>query len=751
MFEKYSYTEISCSPHQTAFYVRLTDTLDESNYEEAISRLGEQIYEESTRGTFNGSLIIIRDGMQRGTNYSVSQIRARFRKAPFFFRFNGMNIQFLTTRGSKIVSHRLFGEEDQMMQLDEIAASLIRTALKATNVVYVGASRFVFEVPSGQYTERYYRVGNIQLYPGILDDMFFFMYEKVYGIRSIVCDTWSISSLCHHIAHRLRDRYDAEPLGRLGRSDNRVLVRFLSEYFSDGTAVADEFRRITLELLRRKKLPAFVLFSAIFTGNSWRAMRRAASDVLKRSLAGSGLRNPIVDAAIVRLSTQASVFSLVTLDDPSVDISTVEAKTIIPINVQTNFPNFMSSVERPIIGYTKEYRDFYQRYAGNRIFSLHRQSTSHQYRIRHNAFHVDMERLLDTDAFTHALSEKLKDVRRPDYMIYFDTAANRKLAEAVKRNYKGEEITIISGLNWGELTSKLPTRVKREKLAERVWIIESVSVTGGTLGLYAKWIRDEFYRQPVTYLLGLNRPDSSRSVGAIVQNLRATGDGENKVIEVEQLVLPNWGKEHCPWCRERELIVNLPKSSEEAVNELFNLRLAVLEGREIVDGAFVVDRSVSPSYLDVFKFGRDSFFFDKMQCTVPDSVSDADVVCAVATTAELWRGENRDFPFRAETAVRNDDKVANTSIVGPTAFTDPILRAAIWRVFRNYELFPQTPERVASIFDFFKDILEGKVTDASYGGLSMEAILLLGKRLRNMRIDAGSTAEAKELSQVFMR
>ena len=736
MSEKFPIVHIDFSEDCSALYLRLPTTLDDNNHERVIQDIAEQIYRESTRGSFDGTHIIIRDGMQRESPFTKKQIQTRFKKSKFYFRISGFSIQFLTTRKTRSISISLSDEFPVIVSTEKIAELLIRKLLYDNNAIYDAGPSSIFELPSGLYTKLFYRVGNIQSSPGILDDIFYFLYSDIYGIRAIVCDTWSISTLCHHIAHRLRDRYEsADPLDTSERENHRVLVRFLDQYIIDESATATEFESVAWELLQKSKIPILVLFSAVFTGLSWKAAENASLAAFKRSRVGGRVTRPFRKIAVVKLSERADVGALTRCLTEQVSIQDTDTKHIIPINKKTYFPNYISSIEKSILPFVDEYREFYLRYAGTGVFSLHRQSTSLKDRIRHNTFHVDMEKMFETSAFQVSLKNKLFEIRRPEYVFFLNTKANNRLYELVRETYQGESITAISAANWEELAQRVPKDARKSRLSDRVWVLESVSITGGTLGVYAKWVRDTFENQPITYLIGLNRPDSRKQPEAVLRNLTGTADGTHNFIVIETVVIPNWGKEKCPWCRERAMIMNLKPAGNGEIDQFFNARAGVLDGRELVNNCFLVDSNFSESYRNIFAFGRDSYFFDLKQCPNRENVSEADVICCVATTAELWRAQNRNLPFRTEVATTPRNRLSETSIIGPTAFTDPILRASIWRTFEKSEIFPNVPLNLYEFFVSISEIVSGKNNNPIYRVLSLESILLFEKRIRNLNLN----------------
>jgi hypothetical protein len=285
---------------------------------------------------------------------------------------------------------------------------------------------------------------------------------------------------------------------------------------------------------------------------------------------------------------------------------------------------------------------------------------------------------------------------------------------------------------------------------KQVLVLESVVVTGSTLGRISEFFR-EFNNLKVTYFCGLLRPDSQHKRRQFRTELGAHDHGSHRLYIADDVILPNWHKEDCPWCREADIlsesILKQFQSDEAALQQLRTRRAFLRSGADvgISAGAFLS----SPGGGDPLRLGQNSVLLNVgevnryrieagLDAIAASEVSEADVAVCLASIAQLWR-EPFFQSFMSETlsdAPKDDngedspcsafDRVKDNVISGRTTFTDPIIRAAIWRAFRNSELLPRPSGEEADFKDFVSSVLGTAGDGPNDRRIRDELLLLLG-------------------------
>jgi hypothetical protein len=98
-------------------------------------------------------------------------------------------------------------------------------------------------------------------------------------------------------------------------------------------------------------------------------------------------------------------------------------------------------------------------------------------------------------------------------------------------------------------------------------LIDDVVITGTRLRRYLNNLGPLFEAIPglqIVYLVGIARPEHRDALTSIPQMLR----GRGVFKAVEKIVLPHWGQNHCPWCRELEALEALRKGGASLTGSL---------------------------------------------------------------------------------------------------------------------------------------------------------------------------------------
>ena len=439
-----------------------------------------------------------------------------------------------------------------------------------SNALLATRKGFVYCAPSGHYVRQFLRVGNIQRSRQALDATFFWMLPFLKGRSTIIADTWSISSIAINAA-RLFGKYEA------GKD---CKVDFFPQYF-DGSPQSRHIAETVLRYAGRNRGAILMLFSAVRSGRSLQHIQEALSEILPTadikylaiySLDG-GVGNPIpINALCARLKGFEAV---------------EKTGTVIRIDSGSFFP--MTAKDKPLMigdAHGKRNYNFFEKYQGLQAFRIHRNVTDFSGKtLRHHAFDISIEALLRSPIFLERFHEKLRSLPDPSIIVVPPHKAGKSMGNAAKEFLKatrGQAPELVVHADLDLQDNSLKPIFETTTLQSELLILDDVSITGQRLNRFQANLRSWNFRGHVTYLVGVARPDDEEKWKDRVKNLkRRQGDQQNYVECVEQIVLPDWREDECPWCLEYGWLTEMIRTrgfGEEGVRLAF-------ERREILEQA----------------------------------------------------------------------------------------------------------------------------------------------------------------------
>ncbi|QEE43953.1 hypothetical protein FVA81_04700 [Rhizobium sp. WL3] len=689
----------------------MDESLDKVNGALLASRIANRIYDLRKLGDFNGDTVIIRDGLSKASILRPADLRRIFERVKA--RIGTCNVQFLTCTKQSVRNLCLWRDCDSpLISLGELSQVYIDNIMSDPHVVYRMNGDDTFQLPSGVESNIFYRVGNAQKDIFVLDDVFIFLFPYLKRCKTIVAETWSISTICYHAAKRIEKI--------CGRDSTNVL--FLSNYFDDTGEPERELHDILTRAILEKQTPVTLIFSATATGLSWDRIKRRIRPHLTKGR----------DLEVISLLKLGEGNTIPHLSKRYAAVSSPAGKPAyaVPINKKTYFPEFVSPAEVSVLQFTDRHKSFFELYAGRNIFRVH--ANSHTIRSlpsRHNAFYVSCEELFKADVFRDRAKEAIRNLPHPGTLLFLDTTPNSALAEIIDECFDVQTFK-VTGSRLDEIVSSINS-VGSGELPRPIWVVDSVAVSGTTLGLYDKLVRDNLPGSSVTFVVGLDRPDNADKLNKRGQNLRHVTGATGTYVAIEQVVLPNWGKEKCPWCNELRLLGGIPNSGNAVVDAPRNNRKSLLFAPGgLINDVYFVDRERVDD--QVLKLGPRSLFLEAE--LVAGEVSQADVVCCVAAVAQQWRTSSKSLVFRRAVIDDGSQKLPLTTVLGPTTFNDPIIRAALWRVFSLEEFLPTRRQEVLEFDSQFAAIVSCLSSDV-LNPLALEGALLLKSRLTKLTIE----------------
>jgi hypothetical protein len=431
------------------------------------------------------------------------------------------------------------------------------------------ADDLLYRVPSGRLVPTFLRVGNIQHSRAAIDAVFFWLLPYLRDCVGIVTDTWTISSVAMNASRRLAQYR--------GAAAQACPVEMLPRYHDGSPLRTDEAADAVQWMLDATDLatapvpkghdqtPGHVLFllSATHTGSL--AARLSAF------LQQRGVReNRVKFVALFKLGPAAMVPSL---RDLSIGPSATDflpytgelgSKTVAEIDNQVYFPlHFRDSRFKVRISEAGPFYNFFDRYRDDKLFRVHKDNYSDG-ELRHHAIWMDTERLCRHPAMHEALASYLSSLTpTPSLILTAGHSAGNILGEiAIEAlRVRNSKIRMISHPNLYFDDSSAPDERaiadSIDSLAsdEAILILDDTFVTGQRLQNYHTHMRHRRFRGVLHYVVAVARPDDLAKWDKFSRGFRfrAFGEQGNTVHAIEEIVLPDWREQNCPWCAELAL------------------------------------------------------------------------------------------------------------------------------------------------------------------------------------------------------
>ena len=522
---------------------------------------------------------------------------------------------------------------------------------------------FVYRAPSGHYVRQFLRVGNIQKNRQALDAAFFWMLPFLKGRSTIIADTWSISSIAINAARLLRNY----PGGRDCRVD------FLPEYF-DGSLHSRHNAKTVLRYADRNRGSILMLFSAVRSGRSLEHVQEALSEIRPAadikylaiySLDG-GVGDPVpINVLCARLK----------------GFEDVEKRgAIIRIDSGSFFP--MTAKDKPLMigdAHGKRNYNFFEKYQGLQAFRMHRNvADTDGKKLRHHAFDINIEALLQSQIFLDQFHEKLRSLPDLSAIVVPPHKAGKSMGNAAKeflKSTRGQAPELVVHADLDLQDNSLKPIFETTTLQSELLILDDVSTTGQRLNRFQANLRSWNFQGHVTYMVGVARPDDEERWAYRVRNLRMRkGDRANDVECLEKIVLPDWDMAECPWCLEYEWLSEMIETSgfgEEGLKRAIERRELLeqaADGEGLVSNVFWI-----PPQRQRPTITPRSIFLPNVDAT------EADIAASVAGAIQRMRTEPEDGQ-RLKADFLQPRVLDPHNFLGPDPrYNDLVLRMAVLR------------------------------------------------------------------------
>lgn len=638
-------------------------------------------------------------------------------------------------------------------QVCELLAAVRQTEmlnfLSNEDVLFEHAGAALFELPSGQLSDYFVRIGNLQSRAGFFSAIFFWMIEYLRDVRHIMCDTWSVSTSAAVVADYLMI-YN----GSAFESVPRVTWSFSPSYIPS-SPVKEKLIFDAVHAAQVSGGKALFLSSFYSSGG----LELAIAD----QLAEYDARDSSILIAIYSVldTCQYSELMLCSLGaflenkglrgkkaEPSSGIE------VLSVSSTSYFPDYRTAAATPFIGRDiKEHSNFWERYCGKQLFAVHRDgSTNSDMRhghSRHHAYHVNLEAFFADGEFLKSLTSRIKGIASFSNLFLDGSPASLVLHASLGMVAPKllENAKIFTVPDWREISERPDClQALNQNGARSIFLLPAV-LSGQTIGDLKRHLRETALdtMPNIHVLIGLLRP-SDQVVMRNYLELGAKYSGTGELSVVESVILPNFGRRECPWCREQDTLdAALGRSDLDAVSrDIFEARRDRLQG-SLVCGLVGNEVFFPVSEGSRLPFYGGSLFVDAMigqevqkgelesidglersralMALVDDSLlSEADLCCVVANSIQNWRNRTVRSSVRRAT-------VDAATVVSDDKFNEARLRAAIWRSLRPHEL--ALAVRVSTGFeDLVGRVYDQVDTIVSHRCLGLEASIAFGGEMR---------------------
>lgn len=562
-----------------------------------------------------------------------------------------------------------------------------------------------FRLPSGEISDYFLRVGNVQHDPHNIEKIAFWALPRLSDIHHVLCETWSISTTAATIAQFI-DAY---------RGEGAVTWSYLSAYLPQKISDIHHVTELFSQAARTNTKLLFLVSASAsgrIHGEYLKLARQADAEQNTRILTIYQLnRTPCEGSVIHPLADFLDDLGLKGATD-SIDVGSAP---VIEIDTSTYIPKYRGVTTKPfsVIQQTGRAREFYEKYSGNGIFSIARKGrTSNRSPGRHYTYHLDIKKLMDHPAFTQRLGTVLSNQTATTTVVLTPSNTNRQFLEifcvAHEAAFGCRPTNIVEIERLTQISDHQQIKAALTDENEHVTFVESLLVEGANLNDLTQTIRkirDQGFpsKAHITYLAGLFRPYSDRKekwVNFFPQCSDHPGFQERtKIVAVETVILPKWSDNDCPWKREL-------RAQEKAleVSELDDWQRSYIQRRVLQltdamkaggDGLRGAEVFFQRQPGDEFPFWAGSFWLDKSAVVAAnekhgvtiaeDDIDVADLVCAVASAVHAWRYGNPNSSVLSHDL--SFDEVINQEVTSENVgFNEPMLRAAIWRSLKPGEI-----------------------------------------------------------------
>jgi len=620
--------------------------------------------------------------------------------------------------------------------------------VKNSGVVIQSPKNHNFVLPSNAFTNVFYRTGNIQQRTQNLEVVYFWLRPYLFGVTHIISESWSISTLLYFIAKKKRKSENVD-----------IEVEFLNTYFDEALRLG-HFTTFLETFAHDKTAELLVIFSATMTGASFNRVKSKVEtdlDLFNPTAKVDYISVVSLDSdccsSLLDLSQQQKLLNKTPNPMASNESIMIDKSLYVPLLERpsekalyikhSKFPKTIKakgSLKKSEQKFVKNNPDFFQRYGGHGLFSVHRNTKKFiSSRERHHAYYVDFNIMAQMEEFGERARNALnnfKECKNFDLVIFSESIGNHAFYEHISSNISDAVKMVIRDYTEFQLQENKDI-INSLSADSNILILEGAAVTGDTLSGYQIELRRTETEAKVHFLVGLARPDSDQTWSDKVISLQhgEKPNAEHTVIWVEKILLPNLEKSRCSWCREMRAYEPSKLNNAGAnvgffAKRLQQLNTAMLNG---LSKELFFSYDISGAYKELNLTAKSVFFDVSKIAAYKDNYSmaesDAEVMCAAASAIQAWRTDPKNSDSFLRTLIDRE------TLWGENRYSDNKIRAAIWRSLIMDEVMPRKTEQYDSLEAFLREMFLSRNKTGVATDLTFEAIFRFPALIDNIRDD----------------
>jgi adenine/guanine phosphoribosyltransferase-like PRPP-binding protein len=566
--------------------------------------------------------------------------------------------------------------------------------------------------PNGRHYRSFLRAGIALQNSVSLDAACFWLTSHLARDTVIVVDSPTLIGLGHGLAQYARDN----------RSRGAVHTVEVLERPDESAALALAKRLVRIkDVSLGLQLHVLCLGSVLSSGGSLELMHDA---VRKAKLPSSDVvlyrSDPLDRSAISSLAVAPDGVVGVEECELCSDVRGVRSVPI-PIDPVSLHAELNGAITRQRMTrqFAEPAKEFLELYAGHGVVSVH--ATEEAGHRRHHAVDVDAIAMLAVPRFRDKLAKKIDALNGfVDMILCPEHPAARQLAQEVAQ---GLGVPMVEA-DENHLDSLTEDEQSLLRSSSSLLIVDDVVISGDRLRGYRQFLFElGRSRGDVHVLVALSRPSSDDEKIGIRNLADQMSTTERSFHPVEEILLPNWGKEECPWCVEELVLRNYAgEPPEYELSDELVARLELLDSGPIGPGAFW-SADGSPLVL-----GEGSVF-------APAHANDAELFLAVASTIQEMRSRGLlDEDFRPPVS-----KLLTHEFWIRGRFYAPGITAAILRAARRHDLVPPQPPKALAT------AVAARLSEAASHSVKWEVLLAITLGKLPLPVDAPTGED----SQIF--
>ncbi|MGE3578210.1 MAG: hypothetical protein AB7I25_07090 [Vicinamibacterales bacterium] len=527
------------------------------------------------------------------------------------------------------------------------------------------ADEFHYEGPNRSHFSGFVRPGLAMLSTAALDSFAFWLLPHFTPGQPILVDTGHLLSLSLHVPRYLQTHTQN---GTLPNS----ACDALRGYWEDDT---DLLQRLLPLRARTHENHLLVVISARSSGRLESRIRALAAPLWEEITVVNlyGIRHGDEDAHV--MCTLPGAYARLGVAPCRLCSSGVP---VVKVDPRTYLLELSAVAKRETLNRrdAASARQFFERYRGQDVVTLHRTRRDPGEPPRHHMIHLDVARMLDSPTFTDKLDAQVSALGGGVELVLAPSHQCAGLLGQRAAALLGTDLVICDAEQLRHLSVAQRIRITQSR---SILIVDDVITTGTRLRGYQARLRAlEGFNASTTVrlLVGVARPTSETQL-VLARDMLGH---ESAFSCVEKVVLPNWDQRDCPWCAER----------------------ALLEAADINDSDYFRERLAAVRNVD----GLTGDIFIRLDQTLPEMVmtdspvfgsglTQSELFMAVASALQEMRNSGRllEYPQPPLTRVLSPDGY----ITG--RYFESVIDAAICRASRRFDLRAAAiePELIAKV------------------------------------------------------